>query len=98
MARHQLFGLSFRVIMFFGRNLEEELTTLDIAEKFDVDVRDVPAMLRRAVEGKLLSRPARGGPGAHGTYAAGPALFHAVGVAMEACAPVGPMHVQAGGR
>lgn len=85
-----LYGLSARVVLYFNRNPEEELSALDIAEKFSVPVDDVPARLRRAVEDGSIARLARGGgPGSYAVYGPGPMLLEVLGLAMQACAPAG---------
>jgi hypothetical protein len=92
-------GLSFRVVLFFGRNPEEELTTLDIAEKFDTPVRTVEGCLHRAVRDDLLAKASRGGGrGNPSVYCAGPVLLSMVGFAMEACAPSHGLQVAPGGQ
>lgn len=88
-------GLSLRVVLFFNRNPEEELSALDIAEKYEVPVADVPDRLRRAVEGRMLAQIQRGGgPGSFAVYGAGPVLLEAMGIAMQACAPAGNLAVE----
>ena len=49
-----------RVLLYFGRNPDEELTSRDIAEKFDArDVREAGRALRYAVEQGLLWKCAK---------------------------------------
>lgn len=56
------------VCAFFAKNPEEELSTQDVAQKFDVKPASVAMHLTGALTAQLLSRPRPG------TYAAGPQL------------------------
>ena len=67
-----------RVLLYFGRNPDEELTSRDIAEKFDArDVREAGRALRYAVEQGVLSR--RFETRQLAVYSAGPELRREVG-------------------
>lgn len=99
MAKQLTLGLSFRVVLFFGRYPDEELSTLDIAVKFDTPARTVGGCLQRAVrDGMLAKDQGTGGRGKLATYTAGPMLLSMVGFAMQACAPAGNVAVSVGGR
>lgn len=49
-------GVTSRVIGFFARNPDEELTAADVAAKFQVHKTSVPSTLARAVRVGLLTR------------------------------------------
>jgi hypothetical protein len=67
-----------RVLIYFGRNPDEELNTHDIIEKFgSSDVRAVGRALRYAVEQGVLSR--RFETRQLAVYSAGPELLREVG-------------------
>ena len=90
-------GLSFRVLLYFARNPDEELTAHDVSVKFSVDVEDVRPMLRRALESNWIAQSATGGGrGISSIYCSGPALLEMIGFAMDACAPVSGLWVSAG--
>jgi hypothetical protein len=75
-----------RVLLYFGRNPDEELTSRDIAEKFDArDVREVGRALRYAVEQGLLCREWQTRQLA--VYSAGPVLKAEVGAEQEKANP-----------
>lgn len=92
-------GLSFRVLLYFARNPEEELTAHDVSVKFEVDVVDVRPMLRRALENEWIAQPVTGGGrGNSSVYCPGPALLQMIGFPMDGCAPAGNVPVSVGGR
>ena len=67
-----------RVLIYFGRNVDEELTSRDIASKFEArDVREAGRALRYAVEQGLLCRRFEARQLA--VYSAGPELRREVG-------------------
>ena len=68
-----------RVLLYFARNVDEELTSRDIAEKFDCrDVRAAGRALRYAVDQGLLCREWQTRQLA--VYSAGPVLKAEVGL------------------
>jgi hypothetical protein len=65
-----------RVLAFFTRNPEEELTTLDIVLKFEIQQNHVSGTLRRAVDEHMLNCSNSGpGRGKLSIYTAGHALL-----------------------
>ena len=93
--------LAERLVIFFARNPDEELTTKDVVEKFDVQVpRDINSRLRDSIaSGRLAVKLAGPGNGRSRVYSAGETLLYEIGerqrlvaesVAppMEACSPV----------
>jgi hypothetical protein len=90
-----LSSLPFRMALFFAVNPDEELSTADIALKFDADVRDVQKRLKNAVTHGIFSFKVAG-PGGRGrmaVYTAGPVLLHMVGGKLQremiaACMPI----------
>ena len=73
-----------RVVLFFARHPEEDLTTNDVAVKFEVRQEDVNKRLRGAVRDGLLAYKSDGpGRGKLSTYSAGPLLLSMVGVTRE---------------
>jgi hypothetical protein len=75
-----------RVLIYFGRNPDEELTSRDIAEKFNArDVREAGRALRYAVEQGLLCREWQTRQLA--VYSAGPVLLREVGAEQEKANP-----------
>jgi hypothetical protein len=67
-----------RVVLYFGRNPDEELTSHDVLAKWGIsDVRIVRNSLRYAVEQGVITRHWR--PGQLAVYSAGPVLKAEVG-------------------
>lgn len=74
-------GVPFRLCLFFTRNPEEELCTLDVAAKCGADPRNMHRILGPAVKSGWLARslPVRG-RGRQTTYSIGPTLRTLIGV------------------
>ena len=72
---------ALRVMLFFARNPDEELTTADIALKFAIRSEDVRNILARAVSNRLLRRDGgnSGGRGRVLVYSAGDLLLSLIG-------------------
>ena len=72
---------ALRVMLFFARNPDEELTTADIALKFAIRSEDVRNILARAVSNRLLRRDGgnSGGRGKVLVYSAGDLLLSLIG-------------------
>ena len=67
-----------RVVLYFGRNPDEELTSHDVLAKWGIsDVRIVRNSLRYAVEQGVITRQWQ--PGQLAVYSAGPVLRQEVG-------------------
>lgn len=79
-ARHlYVDALWLRVTLYFARNPDEELTTFDVADKFETNPRHVTALLRRAVDDGVLRKSGTCGRGNVSTYQAGPNLLRHIG-------------------
>jgi hypothetical protein len=80
--------------LFFAVNPDEELTTLDVATKFDVDPNEVWSRLKYLVKrGIVRYRPGKRGPGGGSVYGAGSMLLEMLNgpprrLLVEACMPV----------
>lgn len=102
MGKHLQCGLSLRVVLYFARNVEEELTPDDVATKFAVPVEQIGYRLSRCLRDGMLAvrRDDRIGRGARVVYFAGPVLLELVGITktqIEACiANGGPGEVVVG--
>lgn len=72
---------ALRVVLFFARNPEEELTSADITMKFDIPADKVHGTLNRAARDGMLRRAGqhRGGRGRVLVYSAGDALLALIG-------------------
>lgn len=94
-------SLGLRVVLYFARNPDEELTTGDIAEKFDVPIGNVRTPLARQVQDGMLVRTGNGaGRGRKLVYKAGQRLLVMIGeeritMVAEACLPVSTGNVAA---
>ncbi len=87
-------SLALRVLIYFARNPDEELTSVDVAEKFGVDQREVHGRLSRAVRDGVFDRTCSSvGRGNACIYAAGDALLRMIG----ACMPVASVDLDAVG-
>lgn len=76
-------GLAFRVVLWFARNPDEELTSADISTKWqDLEVRNVSSRLRKYRSDGILNcsaSPERCKSGAKElTWSAGPALLELI--------------------
>jgi pyruvate/2-oxoglutarate dehydrogenase complex dihydrolipoamide acyltransferase (E2) component len=76
MYQPQADSLAGRVCAYFFRHGEEELSTGDIAIKFDANANSVSALLAGAVTNGLLNRTKNAG--GFGTYSKGPKLAAAM--------------------
>lgn len=84
-------SLQDRVLIYFGRHPEEELTTADVATKFGVRFDSVNFRLSRLVRDELLCKGTwRPKQSKLMVYRPGPELLKLVGLAWaaEACRPV----------
>jgi hypothetical protein len=81
MAQHvNATAFALRVVLFFARNHDEELTTVDIRDKFGVPVEQVVNRLSRSVRNGMLARESSGpGRGNCCTYSAGWRLLEMIG-------------------
>ena len=80
MARYPAASLAQRITLFFGRNPDEEMTTVDITVKFDVEISRVHKSLSPSVRDGLLHRTSIGsGRGRLTVYTAGPELLSMIG-------------------
>lgn len=83
-------SLAQRVVLFFARNHDEEMTVVDISVKFDTPLRYVNKRLKPSLRDGMLARTAAGpGRGLAATYRAGPRLLVLIGETRPAAnAPV----------
>ena len=74
-------GGALRVVLFFARNPEEDLTTADVTLKFAIPAEHVRNALARAVANGLLRRNggSTGGRGKMLVYSAGDMLLSLIG-------------------
>ena len=81
-------SIAFQVVIFFARHPDEELTSLDVAEKFGASVEAVGTMLRYHVASEMLGLTRTlGGRGKAGTYRAGQRLLEMIGETASQAAP-----------
>jgi hypothetical protein len=80
MARHRVASIAQRVTLYFARNHDEEMTTIDITIKFEVALGVVHKSLTPSVRDGLLKRVSKGsGRGRLTVYSAGPELLRLIG-------------------
>lgn len=73
-------SLAQRVVLFFARNHEEEMTVVDISVKFDTPLRYVNKRLKPSLRDGMLIRTSEGpGRGLSSVYKAGPRLLFLIG-------------------
>lgn len=91
MARHPVASIAQRVTLYFARNHEEEMTTVDITIKFDVPLAQVHKSLTPLIRDGMLERVSIGsGRGRMAVYSAGPELLKLIGEARPATTALAP--------
>lgn len=80
MARQPTASIAQRVTLYFARNHDEEMTTVDITIKFEVPLSQVHKCLTPSVRDGMLERVSIGrGRGRLTIYTAGPELLRMIG-------------------